>query len=181
VQQQTDGNNEFIRLAKMAGVYLGVFLAGGLIAFVYSYSPLHKAKNWKIEYLEERLEAKDVELQAAEQELGNEVADNQDKPDGETFKLLQKELVTVDKTVKDLERKLAKSDRRVKELEKSRSNWKAKAAAAESDRDALAANQATTPSPEPESAAAAPASPAPALEDGPNADSRGDAPLAASP
>ena len=161
MSQQTDGNEELMRLAKKAGIYLGVFLAGGLIAFVYSYSPLHKAKNWKIEYLEERLEAKEVELQTAGQELASVTADNEDKPDTETFKLLQNELVTVDKTVKELERKLAKAERRMKELETSRNNWKAKTAKAESMRDALAASRV----PMPAAAAAPPASPAPGAAD----------------
>ena len=40
---------------RRVGAYLWTFLAGGLIAFVYSYAPLHDAKNWRIDYLEERL------------------------------------------------------------------------------------------------------------------------------
>jgi len=158
VHQQRDGNDELIQLAKTVGIYVGVFLAGGLISFVYSYSPLHKAKAWKIDYLEERLETKDGELQAVQQELASVKADNHDMPDGETFKMLQDELVTVDKTVKELERKLGKSDRRVKELEKSRDNWKTKAAKAESKRDALAAQSSPATGATP---AAPPASPAP--------------------
>jgi hypothetical protein len=159
VHQQTDGNDELTQLGKRIGIYLGIFLAGGLITFVYSYSPLHKAKNWKIGYLEERLEARDAELKTVQAELVSVRTDNQDKPDGQTFKLLQDELVTVDKTVTELERKLAKAEKRVKELEKSRKSWKAKAADAEAKRDALAARSAPADSSGP--AAAPPASPAP--------------------
>jgi len=157
VQGQTNGFSELTSLAKKAGIYLGVFLAGGAIAFVYSYSPIHKAKNWKIHYLEERLESKDIELQELQRELSAVREDSADKPDGQTFKLLQDELVTTDKTVKDLERKLSKAERRVKELAKSRDSWKAKHASAQSRPEVRVAGSETAS----EGASAPPAAPAP--------------------
>ena len=45
------------RLARLVGGYLGTFIVGGLIALVYSHTVLHDAKNWRIDYLEEQLEA----------------------------------------------------------------------------------------------------------------------------
>lgn len=119
------------RLAIRVGLYVGVFLAGGLFAFLYSYLPLHSAKDWKIDYLEERIAAKDQQLETVSAELASLEVDTADRPDGDTFKLLQDELASADKDVANLERKLEKLERRNKELEKSRNQWKARHAEAE--------------------------------------------------
>jgi hypothetical protein len=158
VHQQTDGNKELVRLARVAGIYVGVFLTGGAVTFAYSYWPLHDAKNWKISYLEERLEAKDIELQDVQNELAGLREESADKPDGQTFKMLQDELVTADKTAKELERKLAQAEKRAKEMEKSRDSWKAKYASSESEREELAAQRQA---PADDDSAGAPAAPAP--------------------
>lgn len=167
MQQQTDGNDELVRLARRAGIYAGIFLAGGLLTFGYSYSPLHDAKNWRIDYLEERIRAKDAQLDELQKQLDEVRSEAADKPDGETFKLLQQELVTADKTVQELERKLARAEKQAKELERSRDKWKARHAEAESRRQPLAAS-APAAEPAPATAAAetaapdsAPAAPAP--------------------
>jgi hypothetical protein len=134
------------RLAFRAGVYVGVFLVGAIGAFLYSYLPLHAAKDWKIDYLEERLAAKDLEIEQLADELQRMETALKDVPDGDTFKVLQDELVTADKTVKSLEQQVAKLERRVEDAERSRDQWKARHAEAEKAR--LAARQeARRPSP----------------------------------
>jgi peptidoglycan hydrolase CwlO-like protein len=155
------------RIAIRIGIYVGVFVAGGSIAFAYSFVPLHNAKNWKIDYLETRLEAKDERLRSAEHQLAAVQAEAADKPDSQTFKLLQDELASVDKTIKSLERDLSRAKRRVSELERSRNNWKKKHAAAESRIEALVSSNASPPPAEPatEPGATPPASPAPSAAD----------------
>jgi peptidoglycan hydrolase CwlO-like protein len=143
------------RIAIRIGIYVGIFVAGGSISFVYSFVPLHSAKNWKIDYLETRLEAKDQQLRSAVHRLAAVEAEAADKPDSQTFKLLQDELASGDKTIKNLERDLARAKRRTSELERSRNGWKAKHAAAESEIEALASADAEEPADTP------PASPAP--------------------
>lgn len=44
---------------------LTALLLGALLAFSYSYAPLHRAKDWKIGYLEERLESRNQQLREA--------------------------------------------------------------------------------------------------------------------
>lgn len=122
----------WLQLAKRFGVYVAIFVTGAVLAFVYSYVPLHNAKNWKIDYLTERLEAKDQQLVQAETRLSAMEADASGRPDAKTFKVLQDELAAADRKVKDLERKLDRSDSRVAELERARSHWKKKFEAAES-------------------------------------------------
>lgn len=137
---QTGGEPEpiWLQLAKRFGLLVGLFLAGALTAFIYSYVPLHNAKNWEIEYLTERMQAKDEQLILLETRLSTAEADVTGRPDAETFGLLQDELDTADKTIKDLERRLGKSKKRVDELERARSHWKAKYDEAETARSAAA-------------------------------------------
>lgn len=160
VDEQGAAGDALRRLAVRAGIYVGVFLAGAIGAFLYSYIPLHGAKDWKIDYLEERLATKDLELEQLGEKLRQMESALKDVPDGDTFKVLQDELVTADKTVKSLEQQVGKLERRLEETERSRDQWKARHAEAEKAR--LAAREdAARPSPtaaEPPSAV--PAAPA---------------------
>ncbi len=137
----------WMQLAKRFGVAVGLFVAGALMAFVYSYVPLHNAKNWEIEYLTERLEAKDQQLMQVEAKLSTVEADVTGRPDADTFRLMQDELATSDKTIKDLERRLGRSQNRVDELERARTHWKKKFDAAESAASATATAPVAAPAP----------------------------------
>jgi len=164
VDQQGAVGNGLRRFAIQAGIYLGVFLGGAILSFAYSYAPLHNAKNWKIGYLEERLLAKDAEIEALGAKLRQLEGSLSDVPDGETFKVLQDELVTADKTVKRLEQEVSKLEKRAKEAERPRDQWKARLAEAEKARVTTRAQPASAPAspaadatPAPGPAAAAPA------------------------
>lgn len=136
---EDNSQNEALRaLAKKAGISIGTFLAGGVIAFAYSYAPLHDAKDWKIEYLEDRARIEGEELRKARVQLAAAQAEAQSRPDGDTFKMLQEELAGTDQTIASLEKQLDRAKRRIKELERSRNNWKKKVAAAETRNQALA-------------------------------------------
>lgn len=145
------------QLAIRAGIYAGVFLGGAILAFVYSYVPLHNAKNWKIGYLEERLTTKDAQIESLTEQIRKLEGNLSDVPDGETFKVLQDELVTADKTVKQLEQQAARLEKRAKEAERERDTWKSRHAEAEKARVA-AVRAASSPPP------AAPAAPAAAMD-----------------
>jgi hypothetical protein len=134
VDQQDSRTDSLRRLGIRVGIYVGVFLAGAILAFLYSYIPLHNAKNWKIDYLEERLVSKDNEIELLEQRLASLEIDAADKPDGQTFKQVQGELVSADKTVKDLEQQVRQLERQARELEKAGRDWKSKYDAAEATR-----------------------------------------------
>lgn len=134
VDQQGARTDSLRRLGIRVGIYVGVFLAGAILAFLYSYIPLHSAKNWKIDYLEERLAAKDNEIEVLQQRLTSLEVDAVDKPDGQTFKQVQGELVSADKTVKDLDQQIKQLERQTRELEKTSREWKSKYDAAEATR-----------------------------------------------
>jgi len=131
---------------------VGLFVAGAVTAFVYSYVPLHNAKNWEIGYLTERLEAKEEQLLQMETRLSAAEATASGRPDPETFGMLQDELDTADKTIKDLERRIAKEQMRADELEQSRNHWKKKFDQAE--KDLSLASQSATRAPSPPASAA---------------------------
>ena len=71
---------------------LGLFLAGGVIAFGYSYRPLHGAKNWKIEHLESRLDEVNRENLALSDELAGLRSVEATKVDPETLAQVEREL-----------------------------------------------------------------------------------------
>jgi len=133
VEQHGDTKDWLRRLAIQAGIYVGVFLGGALVAFLYSYIPLHGAKNWKIGYLEERLAAKDAEIETLNGRMRALEGNLSEVPDQETFEVLQEELVTADKTVKSLEQQVSRLEKRAKQAERSRDQWKARHAEAEEE------------------------------------------------
>jgi len=159
-QMQTGNQQQpiWVELAKRFGLMAGLFVAGAVTAFVYSYVPLHNAKNWEIGYLTERLEAKEEQLVQMETRLSAAEANATGRPDAETFGLLQDELDTADKTIKDLERRVAKEQKRADELEQAREHWKRKFEQAEKDLS-LASQPAPRASSPPASAAGSVLSP----------------------
>lgn len=134
-------------LVRRFGVMAGLFVAGAVTAFVYSYVPLHNAKNWEIEYLSERLAAKEEQLIQMETRLSAAEANVSGRPDAETFGMLQNELDTADRTIKDLERRIAKEQQRVAELEGARNQWKKKFEQAEKELSLASQAAASTKSP----------------------------------
>lgn len=149
MQTGSEEQSIWLRLARRFGLLVGLFVAGAVTAFVYSYVPLHNAKNWEIEYLTERLAAKEEQLIQMETRLSAAEANASGRPDAETFGLLQDELDTADKTIKDLERRLGKEKKRVGELEQARTHWKKKYEQAENARELAAAEAAASSQPAP--------------------------------
>jgi hypothetical protein len=126
---------------------VGLFVAGAVTAFVYSYVPLHNAKNWEIGYLSERLAAKEEQLIQLETRLSAAEASVSGRPDAETFGLLQDELDTADKTIKYLERRIAKEQKRGGDLEQAVNQWKKKFEKAEQQISLASQAAARAPSP----------------------------------
>jgi hypothetical protein len=130
--------------ARQAGLLAGVFLAGGLTSFVYSYVPLHNAKNWKIAWLEERLAAKDEVVSELEQRLAALESEASGRPDETALEALRDQLASTRRTAGELEKKLAQAERRSRELEQARDSWKSRLAEAEArQQKQLAASQPT--------------------------------------
>ena len=119
------------------GLCAGLFVAGGLTAFAYSYLPLHAAKNWKIDHLQERLDSRIEQVDQLQRELKQLRSETSNKPDKATFDQIRQELESSQKAEARLEKKLASSKRRLSELERSRRSWKARFEEADAERKTL--------------------------------------------
>lgn len=124
------GIKAFIR---SVGLYVLVFAVGGIAAFAYSYVPLHNAKNWKIEYLEQRLE----ETRTAHEALVADVeADT--GPSQEALADLTAKVQDNGEAMDTLKQTLAKTEKDLREHRRSRDQWKARYQEAEKARSGLA-------------------------------------------
>jgi galactokinase len=117
------------------GALVSAFLVGGVLAFGYSYVPLHGAKNWKIDYQESRLEGQREKLEelkaklvAAEALAKRASALEQQVPRREE---LEKALAKLEA----LEAKHSALGKANKKLTRDRNTWQSRHAEAEAERD----------------------------------------------
>jgi len=132
-----------IVLARKVGIYVATFLAGGLISFVYSCAPLHNAKNWKIDYLEERLHARSIQVEELEGQIAELSSVSEDDSRAEELEMVKKDLASRAKSVSELEKKIKDSKKREKELTRSRDTWKSRHAKVESELEKLSSQLAS--------------------------------------
>jgi DNA repair exonuclease SbcCD ATPase subunit len=118
--------------------YLWAFVAGGFLAFAYTYFPLHGAKDRKIDTLEDRLQHETGRFAELEGEFETMRAGIDSQPLRDAHQELKEELAGATTRHGDLEDKLDRADRKVRDLEKSRRSWKSKYAKLEKARDDLA-------------------------------------------
>ena len=125
------------------GALAGAFVLGGILAFGYSYVPLHGAKDWKIDYQEsrllsqrEKLEELEVKLAAAEGEAARAANLEEEVP-------RRQELDEALAKLKALEGKYSKLEKQNVELTRSRDTWKSRHATAQQERDELEARAET--------------------------------------
>jgi DNA repair exonuclease SbcCD ATPase subunit len=131
------------RWLRKMGIYLGTFVAGGIVTFAYSYHSLHDAKNWEISHLEERMDTKELRLVQIEQEMAALKRSARGQPDAAGFQELQRQLASATTRQAELEKKLDRTDREARDLERSRNSWKAKYAKADQSREQLEAELET--------------------------------------
>jgi hypothetical protein len=146
---------------------LTAVLVGALAAFAYSYAPLHRAKDWKIDYLEERLEGRRDQVREFEERLTSAHASLDGTPSDEEIRALRTRLEEETRLAASREKENKALDRKLESLTRSRDSWKSRHAAVAQDleKQSQAAPAATTvnlaaepktEAREPESAPAAP-------------------------
>jgi len=131
---------------------LTAVLLGGSMAFIYSYAPLHRAKDWEISYLQERLTSRTEQVEGLEANLRQAQGAIEGQPSNGQLDALNAQLDeaqglsgSLQKQVRDLESKLTKMTR-------SRDSWKRKHASVVAEAEAasaVASSVAPTPSPAP--------------------------------
>lgn len=150
---------------------LTAFLLGALLAFAYSYAPLHSSKDWKIDYLEERLESRNEQVGELEAELEKARASLDGTASDEEVQALRKQLAEATKLADSRRSEIASLEKKVDRATRDRDTWKKRHATAMKELEEQTANPAA-PAPdlvgEPETtldsnqAEPAPAAPSPA-------------------
>lgn len=133
---------------RLALVGVGLFALGALVAFGYSYRPLHGAKSWQIAQLEERIDARNLEnLKLADEvaRLRSEVGGQVDpEAHAEVEQELERTLAALEQAQKDLER----AERKRKDANASARRWRKRFETLR-DETAVAAPAPAAPAPGP--------------------------------
>ena len=162
--------------ARQVLIGAGAFVLGGLIAFGYSWRPLHGALTWKVAALEEKLDARNLENLKLADELARLRSQEEDRVDPEAFEETRTSLAKTEAALAQAEKDLARAERKRKDANASSRTWRKRY---ETLRDE------TSRAPIPAAPAPAPAAPvapaAPATSDAPLAPAAADSAATASP
>jgi hypothetical protein len=102
---------------------VGIFLAGALLAFGYSYRPLHGALSWQVDQLELRLDQCNLENLRLSDELAARKSVVATAIDPDTFAQVERELEQTKRVLDQAERNLKRSERKRKSADASASKW----------------------------------------------------------
>jgi len=159
-----DGENPLPLWLRHALIGFGLFLAGALLAFGYSYRPLHGALSWQVDQLETRLDDRNRENLELTDSLARQQSIEAERIDPETLAQVERELDQTKRVLRQAEKDLKRAERKRKDANASASKWQKRY---EELRDAPAAQIAATPTTRPNGEAATsaveglPAAPAP--------------------
>lgn len=166
--------------ARQALIGAGLFGLGGLIAFGYSWRPLHGSLTWKVAALEERLDARNLENLKLSDELARRRSLEAERVDPEAFREAQSSIETAETALAQAKTDLVRAERKRKDANASARTWRKRyeklldetsrapipAAPAEAD-----AGPPMVP-PDESAAPASPETPEPAILDGENGPNR---------
>jgi len=103
---------------------IGLFLLGGLLAFGYSYRPLHGALTWKVDQLEARIDERNLENLKLSDEIARLRADESTKVDPDAFAKNEAELAKIRTELEQSKKDLARTDRKRQDANASASRWR---------------------------------------------------------
>jgi hypothetical protein len=144
-------------------LFLLVAMLGAAGSFAYSYAPLHRAKDWKVEYLESRLDKGNLELTELREGLAAARAQLDDSPPAEEVKALRATREQNTELSASKQREIDALERKLEGVTRSRNSWKSKHAKVVAAHDSLEEEIARTARAEP--AAAPPVQAIPNLGD----------------
>jgi len=110
--------------ARNGLIGIGLFLLGGLLAFGYSYRPLHGALTWKVDQLEARIDERNLENLKLSDEIARLRADESTKVDPDAFAKNEAELAKIRTELEQSKKDLARTDRKRKDANASASRWR---------------------------------------------------------
>ena len=130
---------------RTALIGAGLFLLGGALSFGYSYRPLHGALTWKVDKLEERIDARNLENMKLETEVAKLRSQEGTRVDPDSFNQIERELDKTGTALAQAEKDLKRAERKRRDANASASTWRKRY---ESLRDQTA-EAATKPAPYP--------------------------------
>jgi len=119
-----NGENPLPRWARHILIGLGLFLAGAILAFGYSYRPLHGAMSWQIEQLEARLDERNRENLLLSDSLAKQTSVEADRIDPETLAQVKKELDQTKRVLAQTEKDLRRAKGKRKDANASAAKWR---------------------------------------------------------
>lgn len=146
---------------------VGLFLAGAILAFGYSYRPLHGALSWQVDQLESRLDERNRENIQLRDTLARQNSEEATRIDPDTLAQVERELEQTQRVLNQAEKDLKRAERKRKESIASAKEWRTRyeglrdeaAAAVKPDTTPTGVKNHAADSAIPESAPAAPAVP----------------------
>jgi septal ring factor EnvC (AmiA/AmiB activator) len=119
-----NGENPLPPWLRHALIGLGLFLAGAVLAFGYSYRPLHGALSWQVDQLESRLDERNRENVQLSDALAKQKTSEAKRIDPETLAQVERELDQTKRVLRQAEKDLKRAKRKRKESNASTSKWK---------------------------------------------------------
>jgi len=119
-----DGENPLPLWLRQTLIGVGLFLAGAVIAFGYSYRPLHGALSWQVEQLETRLHERNRENLELSDALARQESIEAEQVDPDTFAQVERELEQTKRVLQQAEKDLKRADRKRKDANSSAAKWR---------------------------------------------------------
>ena len=110
--------------ARQALIGAGLFVLGGLLAFGYSWRPLHGSLTWKVAALEEKLDARNLENLKLSDELARLRSLEMDRVDPAAFEEARTALRKTEAALAQAEKDLARAERKRKDANASSRTWR---------------------------------------------------------
>jgi hypothetical protein len=112
------------RWLRHALIGVGLFLAGAVLAFGYSYRPLHGAMSWQVEQLEARLDERNLENVRLSDSLAKQKSNEATRIDPDTLAQVERELEQTKRVLNQAEKDLKRAERKRKESTTSATKWR---------------------------------------------------------
>jgi hypothetical protein len=119
-----NGENPLPPWLRHALIGIGLFLAGAVLAFGYSYRPLHGALTWQIDQLESRLDERNRENVQLSDALAKQKSIEGKRIDPETLTQVERELDQTKRVLRQAEKDLKRAERKRKESNASAAVWR---------------------------------------------------------
>jgi len=119
-----NGENPLPVWARNILIGIGLFLSGAILAFGYSYRPLHGALSWRVEQLEARLDERNLENLRLSDSLANQESVEATRIDPETLAQVERELDQTKRVLAQAEKDLRRSEGKRKDANASAAKWR---------------------------------------------------------